>query len=73
MKFGAYILNQNIIYISIEQLNLAFKSGLLTGLTTIGIFHLYAILTWFIVIVPAGTISYFVFLTIFQRRREREY
>ncbi len=69
MKFGAFILNQNAIPINMHQINLAFQPGLLSGIRTIGIFHLYALLTWTILAVPASAISYFTFRTLFKRRK----
>jgi uncharacterized protein (DUF2062 family) len=68
MQFGAYILNQRAIHISIEQILLAFQPGILEGIKTIGIFHLYAILTWTLLSIPIGAVSYFVFKAIFQKR-----
>ena len=69
MKFGAFILNQNAIPINIHQINLAFQPGFLYGIRTIGVFHLYAILTWIILAIPASAISYFAFRTLFKRRK----
>jgi hypothetical protein len=68
MQFGAYILNAQIIHISIEQISTAFQPGLFSGLRTLGIFHLYAILTWIILSIPAGAISYFTFRAVFQKK-----
>ncbi len=68
MQVGAYILSQQAIHINIEQISLAFKPGIISGIKTIGIFHLYAIFTWVILSIPTGAISYFVFRAIFQKR-----
>jgi uncharacterized protein (DUF2062 family) len=66
MRFGAYLLSQNKVHISIEQVKLAFQPGILSGLKTIGIFHLYAILTWLIVVIPLGVLSFYVFRYVFR-------
>jgi len=68
MQVGAYILSQQALHINIEQISLAFKPGIISGIKTIGIFHLYAIFTWVILSIPTGAISYFVFRAIFQKR-----
>jgi uncharacterized protein (DUF2062 family) len=68
MQLGAFILNAQTITISIEQINTAFQPGIISGLKTVGIFHLYAILTWTILSIPAGAISYFAFRAVFQKR-----
>ena len=71
MKFGAYLLNQNVVHISMQQINHAFQPGMLSGIKTVGIFHLYGILTWLILVVPASAVSYFGLLVIFQRKSKR--
>lgn len=68
MQLGALILNQQTVQISMQQINLAFQPGVLSGLKTIGIFHLYAILTWIILSIPASALSYFLFRAVFQKR-----
>jgi len=67
MQFGAYILNHQHFHINVEQITLAFQPGILTGIKTIGIYHLYGILSWAILALPVGVISYFSFLGIFHR------
>jgi uncharacterized protein (DUF2062 family) len=71
MQFGAYVLNQNVLHINYEQLNHAFEPGVLSGIKALGIFHLYAILTWLLLVLPAGAVSYFGFLAIFQRKSRK--
>jgi hypothetical protein len=71
MKFGAYLLNQNVVPISMQQINNAFQPGMLSGIKTVGVFHLYGILTWLILVIPAGAISYYGLLLIFQRKSKR--
>lgn len=68
MQFGAYLLNQHALHISMEQINHAFQPGVLAGIKTVGIFHLYGILTWLILVIPASAVSYYGFLFIFQRK-----
>lgn len=69
MKLGAFILNQNVIHINMHQINIAFQPGFFSGIRTVGIFHLYAILTWIILAVPASAISYFAFKALFQKKQ----
>lgn len=70
MQFGAFVLNQHGVNINMQQINHAFQPGILSGLRTVGIFHLYGILTWFILIIPASAVSYFGFLFVFQRKEK---
>lgn len=71
MEFGAYLLNQNVVHISMQQINHAFQPGMLSGIKTVGVFHLYGILTWLILVIPAGAVSYYGLLLIFQRKSKR--
>lgn len=71
MQFGAYLLNQHGMHISMQQINHAFQPGLLSGIKTVGLFHLYGILTWFILAIPASAISYYGFLFVFQRKGKK--
>ena len=68
MQFGAYILNVQTLHINMDQINLAFQPGFFAGLKTVGVFHLYAILTWTILSVPTGAISYFTLRAVFQKK-----
>ncbi|MDO9254778.1 MAG: DUF2062 domain-containing protein [Bacteroidales bacterium] len=68
MQFGAYILNVHAFHINMTQINHAFQPGMLSGIKTVGIFHLYGILTWLILVIPTSAISYFGFLFVFQRK-----
>jgi len=68
MQFGAYMLNHNALHISMAQINHAFQPGVISGIKAVGIFHLYGILTWLLLVIPAGTVSYFGFLLIFQQK-----
>ncbi len=68
MQFGAYILNEQAFHINMAQINHAFQPGVLSGIKTVGIFHLYGILTWLILVIPASVVSYYGLLLIFQRK-----
>jgi len=71
MQFGAFLLNQNGIHINMQQINHAFQPGMLSGIKTLGLFHLYGILSWLILVIPAGAASYFGFLFVFQRKEKK--
>ena len=62
------MLNHNALHISMAQINHAFQPGVISGIKAVGIFHLYGILTWLLLVIPAGTVSYFGFLLIFQQK-----
>lgn len=68
MQLGAYILSDHSVHISMHQINLAFQPGIVSGIKAIGILHLYAILTWTLLAIPAGTVSYYAFRTVFQKK-----
>ena len=67
MQFGAYLLNHQHFHINVAQITLAFQPGILAGIKTIGIYHLYGIFSWTILALPVGVITYFSFLGIFYR------
>jgi uncharacterized protein (DUF2062 family) len=69
MKLGAFLLNQNALKINMHQINMAFQPGFFSGIKTVGIFHLYAILTWTILAIPASALSYFAFRALFQKKK----
>jgi len=69
MKLGAVILNQQAVHINMHQINLAFQTGFFSGIRTIGVFQLYAILTWIILAIPASAISYFAIKTLIRKRK----
>lgn len=71
MQIGAFLLSQPEIVINTEQINIAFEPGILAGIRTLGIYHLYAILSWSVLILPSGIVSYFAFLKVFQRAASR--
>lgn len=72
MQFGAYILNVHAFHINMTQINHAFQPGMLSGIRTVGIFHLYGILTWFILVIPTSAVSYYGLLLIFQRKAKNQ-
>ncbi len=67
MQFGAYLLSQDV-QITMAQITNAFHNGLFSGIRTIGMFHLYAILTWVILAIPAAAVSYFSLLAVFHKK-----
>lgn len=72
MQFGAFILNAQVAHINIALINHAFQPGILSGIRTTGLFLLYAILSWTLVAIPAGTLSYLTFLTLFQKKSHKQ-
>jgi hypothetical protein len=68
MQFGAYLLNNNVVHITMKQINHAFQPGMVSGIKTLGVFHLYGIFTWIILAIPVGAVFYFTFLRVFQKR-----
>jgi len=68
MRMGALIWDQNNIHITLGKIELAFQPGIMEGLQTIGIFHLYGVLAWSILVIPAGTFSYYALLMAFRKR-----
>ena len=68
MQFGAFLLNQQSLHISIEHIKLAFQPSMVAGLKALGVLHLYGILSWSIVVLPLGIVSYLLFLTIFKKK-----
>jgi uncharacterized protein (DUF2062 family) len=71
MQFGAFLLNQKVLPVSMAQINHAFQPGLIAGIKTVGIFHLYGILTWTILAIPASAVSYYSFLMVFQKKNQK--
>jgi len=69
MQIGAFLLNEQSIHINLNQINQAFQPGVLSGIKTIGIFQLYAILSWMILAIPASAISYFTLKAVFHRKK----
>jgi len=72
MRFGAFLLNHNVVHITMKQINHAFQPGMISGIKTLGVFHLYGIFTWIILAIPASAILYFTFLAVFQKRIRRQ-
>jgi len=68
MQLGAFILNQRGLHITMHQMSIAFAPGFLSGIKTVGVLHLYAIMTWLILAIPASAISYFAFRAVFQKK-----
>jgi uncharacterized protein (DUF2062 family) len=70
MQFGAFLLNQQAIHISMHEINTAFQPGFISGIKTIGIFQLYAVLSWLILAFPAGAVTYFILRSLFQKKKQ---
>lgn len=69
MQFGALLLNQQAIHISMHEINVAFQPGFFSGIKAIGIFQLYAVLSWTILAIPASAISYFTLRAVFNMKK----
>jgi hypothetical protein len=72
MQLGASILAQHDIHLSINQIKIAFQPGIIAGIKSVGLFHLYGILSWAILSIPISAVSYFTFLAIFKRKVLRD-
>jgi uncharacterized protein (DUF2062 family) len=68
MRLGVWLLNQPEIQINIDQIKLAFQPGMLEGVKTMGIFHLYGIVGWIVMALPFGSLLYFMFLKFFRKK-----
>jgi hypothetical protein len=69
MRFGAFILNIDNFHINIRVIKTAFQAGVASGIKTLGIFHLYAILSWILFAIPASAILYFTIHAFFQLKK----
>lgn len=69
MKFGAFITHQQAVHINLHQINLAFQPGIISGIKSLALFQIYAILAWFILAIPVSLFSYFTFRAIFQTKK----
>ena len=68
MRLGVWLLNQPEILINIDQIKMAFQPGLLQGIRTMGIFHLFGIVGWIVISLPSGSLIYFGLLKFFRRK-----
>lgn len=68
MRMGVWLLNQPEIQINIEQIKMAFQPGLLQGIKTMGVFHLFGIVGWIVISLPFGSALYFGLLKFFRRK-----
>jgi uncharacterized protein (DUF2062 family) len=69
MKFGNLIIVGGDLTITLNQVVVAFQSGLLNGIREIGIFSLYGIIAWAAVALPCMFILYVLFLVIFKNMK----
>ena len=66
MRLGAIVLFKDNVSITLGLIIRAFKPGIWEGLKAIGLLHLYGVLGWIIIALPAGVIFYFFFYTLFR-------
>jgi len=67
LRIGNSVLASNHIALTLNQVILAFKVGILHGINELGIILLYGALAWVAVAVPALLILYIIFLVFFKR------
>lgn len=66
MKLGNSIITGSELTITMNQVVIAFQSGLLTGIREIGIISLYAIIAWAAFAIPSLFVLYLLFLVLFK-------
>lgn len=71
MKLGAYMLQHSVVQVNLAQIKLAFQPGMLAGIKTIGVFHLYGIFTWALLAIPISILFYFYLLRVFRKRNPK--
>jgi len=72
MKLGAYILQHLVVQVNLAHIKLAFQPGMLAGIKTIGVFHLYGIFTWALLAIPISILFYFYLLRVFRKRNPKD-
>jgi len=70
MRLGAFLMNQPELHINLDQIKSAFEPGMMEGIQTLGMFHLYGILSWTVLAIPSAFISYFAFLAVFRKKNQ---
>ncbi len=73
MRLGSWILQRSPVRITLHQIIQAFEPGIWSGLKNLGILHIYAVLAWLLIALPAGLVLNFIFLSFFRyfsRRKE---
>lgn len=66
MRLGAIVLFKDNLSITLGHIIKAFEPGTWEGLKTVGLLHLYGMLGWIIIALPAGVILYFFFFFLFS-------
>jgi uncharacterized protein (DUF2062 family) len=66
MRLGSWILQKSPVRITLNQIILAFEPGIWAGLKNLGILHIYAVLAWLLIALPAGIVFNFIFLFFFR-------
>ncbi|NOU48123.1 MAG: DUF2062 domain-containing protein [Bacteroidales bacterium] len=70
MRLGALLLKRPELHINLDQIKSAFEPGMIEGVQTLGMFHLYGILGWTVLAFPSAFISYFAFLAVFRKKNQ---
>ena|ERR1035437_6029773 len=70
LRIGNSVLASNHIVLTLNQVVLAFKIGILHGINELGIILLYGALAWVVVAAPALLILYIIFLVFFKRIKQ---
>jgi uncharacterized protein (DUF2062 family) len=70
LRIGNSVIASNHIELTLNQIVLAFKIGILHGINEIGIILLYGALAWVVIAVPALLILYIIFLVFFKRIKQ---
>ncbi len=70
LRIGNSVLASNHIALTLDQVVLAFKIGILHGINELGIILLYGALAWVVVAGPALLILYIIFLVFFKRVKQ---
>ena len=72
MRLGSIITGHNAVTITLKQIIRAFEPGIWSGLKTVGIMHLYGIIAWSIIAIPAGLIVYFLSMGLLRFMQKRK-
>jgi hypothetical protein len=68
MQMGAFLFN-NDLHISMHQINIAFQPGIINGVKSLALYHMYAIITWSILSIPLAAFTYYTLRAVFQRKK----
>ena len=72
MRLGSSVFMKDHVRITIRQIVHAFEPGFWSGLKTVGMLHIYGVIAWTVIAVPAGFLVYFLIIIVlrfFQKRR----